>query len=161
MQRREPAPGLVESLRKLKMRHPDFCLGADIITGFPGETEGDFEDTVEWIKSVPVNYLHVFPYSERIGTKAVELTTSVPLCERLRRAAVLRDLSGKLRETFIRNSIDSLQDLVLIKNTVINEALASNYLRITLHLNYSAPAQRFNLNLSDSAIAAIHMQNSQ
>jgi threonylcarbamoyladenosine tRNA methylthiotransferase MtaB len=158
MQRREPAIGLVAHLREMARRHPDFCLGTDLITGFPGETEEDFEKTVNWIRSVPFSYLHVFPYSERVGTPAMNHTHSLPTRERLHRAAILRQLSGELKDAFIQHCRDSIQDVVLIKNTVNKEVLASNYLRITFQSKFTAPASRFNVNLSDHAVASIHMQ---
>jgi threonylcarbamoyladenosine tRNA methylthiotransferase MtaB len=74
-------------------------VGMDVIAGFPGETEADFERGVEWLRAWPWSRLHVFPYSERAGTPATRLPGSVPVGERMRRARVLRDLSLiRLRE---------------------------------------------------------------
>jgi threonylcarbamoyladenosine tRNA methylthiotransferase MtaB len=79
---------------------PDPGLGADIIAGFPGETETDFEETVSLIRSLPLTYLHVFPFSLRPGTPAAAMDSQVPVRERDRRAGVLRDLGREKTRTF-------------------------------------------------------------
>jgi threonylcarbamoyladenosine tRNA methylthiotransferase MtaB len=76
-------------------RMPDCCIGADVIVGFPGETESDFSETLELIESLPLSYLHVFTYSERDNTLAAEMGDVVPIPERKRRNAILRRLSQR------------------------------------------------------------------
>jgi tRNA A37 methylthiotransferase MiaB len=58
---------------------PDCAVGADVMTGFPGETEAEFEESRRFIESLPFTYLHVFTYSERPGTPAAESTEQVPM----------------------------------------------------------------------------------
>ncbi len=57
---------------------PDLCWGADVLAGFPGETEEDFRQTYELLESLPIAYLHVFPFSAREGTAAALLSNRVP-----------------------------------------------------------------------------------
>ncbi len=81
---------------------PDAAIGADVIVGFPGETEDRFLDTARFLEDLPVAYLHAFTYSERPGTTAVEESGEdpVPRAERSRRNRVLRILSGRKRAEF-------------------------------------------------------------
>jgi threonylcarbamoyladenosine tRNA methylthiotransferase MtaB len=165
MQRSEPSGGLIEYLRDLTRRDPSVCLGADVIAGFPGETESDFQESLEWIQSIPLSYLHVFPYSERVGTKAASLDGNVSIRERLRRSALLRRLSAELKERFIRSNRDVIQDVIFIGtgNASKIEGLSSNYLRIIFHKTvYPKPIdkkdRRFVLSLRDGCILSIHIQ---
>jgi threonylcarbamoyladenosine tRNA methylthiotransferase MtaB len=87
---------------------PDLCLGLDVIVGFPGEGDADFEQTASLLQEVPFAYLHVFPFSPRRGTRAWGLPNRVPppvVAERSRR---LRALSKKKREAFERNHLGSV-----------------------------------------------------
>ncbi len=102
-------PYRVEAFRRLveelARSVPGICLGFDVIVGFPGESEEDFRDTVELLESLPVAYLHVFPFSPRRGTRAYTMGGRVPEAEVGRRARVLRDLSARKREAFWRGQI--------------------------------------------------------
>jgi threonylcarbamoyladenosine tRNA methylthiotransferase MtaB len=78
----------------------DLALGADIITGFPGETEEDFEATRAFLERHAFSNLHVFPYSERPGTPAATMDGALPRAVRLARARELTELGHRQRETF-------------------------------------------------------------
>jgi threonylcarbamoyladenosine tRNA methylthiotransferase MtaB len=80
-------------------------LGADVIAGFPGEREQDFDETVALIGSLPLTYLHVFPYSPRPGTRAAALPDQVPAAERDRRAGVLRALGREKSAAFLARQV--------------------------------------------------------
>lgn len=82
----------VEWIRKVM---PYACIGVDVITGFPGESEADFKETVEFVRELPVDYLHVFTYSERANTPAISFSDSVPMHIRRERNAVLREISER------------------------------------------------------------------
>ena len=79
--------GIKQRLQKLilniKKRNPSVCIGADVIVGFPGEEESDFNETVDFIKSLPLSYL-CFSYSERDNTVAKELEKNVPIKRKFR-----------------------------------------------------------------------------
>lgn len=79
---------------------PEAAIGVDVIVGFPGETEAHFLDTYTFINDLPISYLHVFTYSERPNTEAVEMDGVVPIPERKRRNKMLRGVSAKKRRAF-------------------------------------------------------------
>jgi len=87
----------VKQIRKLI---PHACIGADIITGHPGETDALFQESFDFIDSLDVSYLHVFTYSERPGTHALTLKPVIPVHERKKRTHKLRRLSEKKRFSF-------------------------------------------------------------
>jgi threonylcarbamoyladenosine tRNA methylthiotransferase MtaB len=80
---------------KIKSSMPHGCIGVDVIVGFPGETEKDFLETYDFLNQLDISYLHVFTYSERLNTDAVEMEGTVPIQERKRRNKMLRILSEK------------------------------------------------------------------
>lgn len=82
-------------VEKIKSLMPHACIGADVITGFPGETENDFLETYNFLNELDVSYLHVFTYSERDNTLAAEMKDTVPMHERKKRTNMLRILSTK------------------------------------------------------------------
>ncbi len=81
---------------------PDIQTGADVIAGFPGEKQDDFEETVRFLRDVPVDYLHVFPYSARRGTESAGWPDDVPAAEKKERVARLLALDASMREAFLR-----------------------------------------------------------
>jgi threonylcarbamoyladenosine tRNA methylthiotransferase MtaB len=76
---------------------PNLCLGTDLMTGFPGETEEDFQETCETFLTFPFSYCHVFTYSEREGTAAARSDAHIPMQERRKRSSYLRSLSSSKR----------------------------------------------------------------
>ncbi|OIQ51174.1 Threonylcarbamoyladenosine tRNA methylthiotransferase MtaB [Pseudodesulfovibrio hydrargyri] len=96
----------VEFMERLKAHWPVMGLGADLITGFPGETEAQFKRTVELCRALPLTYGHVFPYSERPGTRAVDLPDAVDVPVRKERAARLRKLVGRRKTAFLKRLLD-------------------------------------------------------
>jgi len=93
----------VEKLELLKELFPYATFGADVIVGFPGETEEDFAQTFEVVEKSPLNWLHVFPYSQRPGTPAEKMKDKVPGRERKHRSNLLRRLIDKKRMDFYHN----------------------------------------------------------
>ncbi len=87
-------------VERLARTLPDPGLGADVIAGFPGESEADFEESVSLIRSLPLTYLHVFPFSPRPGTRAAAMENQVPAAERDRRAGILRGLGREKAAAF-------------------------------------------------------------
>mgnify|MGYP002266871248 CR=1 FL=1 len=84
---------------------PFACIAADVITGFPEESEDEFNETFEFLKSLPISYLHVFSYSERPNTEAVLLNGVVPKNIRQKRSKMLRGLSVKKRRAFYESQL--------------------------------------------------------
>jgi threonylcarbamoyladenosine tRNA methylthiotransferase MtaB len=93
MRRRYKRELYAERILKIRSLMPNACIGADVIVGFPGETEDDFMDTYNFISSLDVSYLHVFTYSERDNTEAVQFRPVIRVEERRKRNKVLRNLS--------------------------------------------------------------------
>jgi threonylcarbamoyladenosine tRNA methylthiotransferase MtaB len=89
-----------DRVNTIKSYMPDCCIGADVIVGFPGETHEDFMETYSFIQSLDVSYLHVFTYSERENTEAIQMGNQVPVSERKRRNKMLRILSAKKLRAF-------------------------------------------------------------
>ncbi|MEE1190677.1 MAG: radical SAM protein, partial [Bacteroidales bacterium] len=83
---------------------PRAFIAADVIVGFPGETEEDFEDTKAFIEQLPLAALHVFTYSERPGTPAASMQGSVPISERHRRSEELQKISDQKKQEFYLNN---------------------------------------------------------
>ncbi len=87
-------------IERIKSLMPDSCIGADVIVGFPGETQGKFEETYHFLHALDVSYLHVFTYSERQNTTAVRMSEVVPVAERQKRSKMLHLLSSKKKHHF-------------------------------------------------------------
>lgn len=81
------------------------AIGADVIVGFPDETDDDFEETRLFIENLNLSYLHVFPYSERPGTKSVDLPNKIKPADAERRCKILLDLSARLRKNFYLQNV--------------------------------------------------------
>jgi threonylcarbamoyladenosine tRNA methylthiotransferase MtaB len=132
MQRRYTTPEYEELIYKVKNRIPDSGIGVDVIVGFPGESEEDFIHTHNFLRDLPVSYLHVFTYSERPDTKAISLPGVVDFQERKRRNNILRILSDKKRRGFYSEMFGTEQN-VLFENADHNgfmQGFTSNYIRI-------------------------------
>lgn len=100
MKRRYQRELYQERVEAILARHPDACIGVDVIVGFPGETEDHFLDTYQFLQHLPIGYLHVFTYSERPGTEAIDLPGVVPPVERKARNHRLRLLSAQKQKAF-------------------------------------------------------------
>ncbi len=93
-------------VHKIKELMPHACIGVDVIVGFPSESEEDFMDTYQFLNELPISYLHVFTYSERANTKALEIEPVVPMAERKKRSKMLRILSDKKRRFFYEEHLN-------------------------------------------------------
>jgi threonylcarbamoyladenosine tRNA methylthiotransferase MtaB len=117
-------------LENLRLRSPDAALGADIIAGFPGESDEDFEQTRDFLGRAPLDYFHVFPYSPREGTGAARMG---PVGEKtkMKRAVALRELSGEKNLDFRRRFVGrELESVVIAKKGREAEVLTENYIRV-------------------------------
>ncbi len=95
MRRRYLRELYAERVATIKMLMPHCCIGVDVIVGFPGESDEDFLNTYNFLNESPVSYLHVFTYSERDNTDAIQLKGVVPIAVRKKRNKMLRILSAK------------------------------------------------------------------
>lgn len=113
------------------LKVPGLCLGADVITGFPGETDGTFQKCRDFISKLPFGLLHVFPYSVRPGTLAATFKDKVPAALSNRRAAELIALGEQKAAAFAASQIGkSLQ--ILTEDETPSAGWSDNYLHVTL-----------------------------
>ena len=119
-----------DRIAKARALMPDCAVGADVMTGFPGETEEEFEESRAFIESLPFTYLHVFTYSERPGTPAAESPDQVPMEIRKRRTHILRELGARKNLEFRRAMMGRTLSAVTIEDG--RTALSNNYLKISL-----------------------------
>ncbi|MDD9139321.1 MAG: tRNA (N(6)-L-threonylcarbamoyladenosine(37)-C(2))-methylthiotransferase MtaB [Candidatus Cardinium sp.] len=134
MRRRYTTQLYQERIETIIKEIPTCCIGVDVIVGFPGETEADFLDSYHLLNSLPIAYLHVFPYSERAQTKAATMAASVPFAERARRAHMLRILSEKKLRYFYSQHLGQ-QARVLFEQAEAEEPIegfTENYIRVQL-----------------------------
>jgi threonylcarbamoyladenosine tRNA methylthiotransferase MtaB len=117
----------------IKTLMPHCCIGVDVIVGFPGETDADFNETVEFLTGLDISYLHVFTYSERANTFALELGPVVPITVRHERNKILRNLGYQKMQYFTSLHIGETRK-VLFENANKNgilEGYTDNYIKIT------------------------------
>lgn len=130
----------VEFMQRMKAVWPVAGLGADLIAGFPGETEAHFEETLELCRELPLTYGHVFPYSERPGTKALELADSVDVPVRKERAARLRSLINGKKTAFL-DKLLTVESLNVLQQDDSGRGVSEYYAacRFTKTLDGAAP----------------------
>ena len=118
--------------RVLKARRsmPDAAIGADVMVGFPGETEADFEESRQFIESLPFTYLHVFTYSERPGTPAAEDPAVVRMPVRKERNRILRELADEKNRAFRQSMVGRTLSAVTLNDP--HSALTANYLKVEM-----------------------------
>jgi threonylcarbamoyladenosine tRNA methylthiotransferase MtaB len=113
MNRNYNRSSLSDLIQELHQRIPEVSIGADVIVGFPGETEEKFQHTCRLIESLPFSYLHVFPFSKRKGTPASKFSQVVDEREIKKRAEVMRRLGRQKRQTFYRQFLHKELDVVV------------------------------------------------
>ena len=121
-----------DRINHVKQVMPNACIGADVIVGFPGETEEEFMETYNFIKSLDLSYLHIFTYSERDNTEAVGLNNVVPSNIRSKRSKLLRALSVQLKRKFYMSQLGTIKNVLFEpenRNGFIY-GFSNNYVRI-------------------------------
>jgi threonylcarbamoyladenosine tRNA methylthiotransferase MtaB len=133
MRRRYKRELYAERVGLIKTLMPHCCIGVDVIVGFPGETEEDFKETFDFLHSLDVSYLHVFTYSERDNTKALEIKPVIPVNIRHERNKILRNLSYMKMQFFTEQHSGQTRKVLFEsheKNGMM-EGYTDNYIRIT------------------------------
>jgi threonylcarbamoyladenosine tRNA methylthiotransferase MtaB len=128
--RRELYAGKVNTIKSLM---PHACIGVDVIVGFPSESETDFSETVDFLHQLDISYLHVFTYSERPGTVALDIQPVVPVTARHERNRILRNLSHQKMQQFTQQYAGKTRKVLFEdynKNGMM-EGYTDNYIRIT------------------------------
>lgn len=123
----------IEYIKKVM---PDACIAADVITGFNGEDDKTFDESVRYISKLPISYLHVFPYSDRPNTAAQKMPERVPVVVRKERATTLHILSNTKRHAFVQSQMGK-ERTVLWEHTLhgdssnpVMQGWTDNYIRI-------------------------------
>jgi threonylcarbamoyladenosine tRNA methylthiotransferase MtaB len=121
----------VEKIRKLM---PDAAIGADVMVGFPGESDELFEESRRFIAQLPFTYLHVFTYSPRPGTPAAQMTEQIPLDVARERNRHLRELAAEKNLAFRRTFLGCHLQVITLKpaQTQSTEALSDNFLKVKI-----------------------------
>ena len=134
MRRRYKRELYAEKVGLIKLLMPHACIGADVIVGFPGELEEDFQESAEFISALDVSYLHVFTYSERDDTHALTINPIVPIQVRNERNKILRNISYQKMQNFTNLHIGETRKVLFEganKNGMM-EGYTDNYIKITV-----------------------------
>ncbi len=126
------AESYARAAEHIAARSPVFALGADIITGFPGETDDDHAATVAMVRALPFTYLHVFPYSARPETAAVRMGAEVPAAVSRGRAAELRMIADEKSTAYQASRAGGVADVVVVGDGERREGLTEDYLSVSL-----------------------------
>ena len=123
-----------ERIEHIKSLIPDACIGADIIVGFPSETDDDFLKSYDFIESLNISYLHVFSYSERQNTKAIKIKNKVSKTKKAERSLAMRELSKELKLSFEKSFVGSTRE-VLFEYQIDNQWFghSDNYLPVRVN----------------------------
>ena len=132
MKRRYNTGLYFEKIKKIKQEIPNVCLGADVIVGFPGEDDNEFNKTLNFIKDLDISYLHVFSYSERENTKAISMDNKVPKNKISERSKMLRILSNKLQRKFYLNYQETEQSVLFEQDNKdgFMHGFTKNYIKV-------------------------------
>ena len=134
---------------KIVKEMPEVCIGADVIVGFPCETDELFNSTLNFIKDLPISYLHVFTYSERENTKAIEMDGIVPKQERSERSKKLRILSEKLQRAHYQKFIGTTQTALMERENKNGFLFGytDNYIKVKIPFNKELVQQKLKIKL--------------
>jgi threonylcarbamoyladenosine tRNA methylthiotransferase MtaB len=123
-----------EKVHKIRAAMPAAGIGADVMVGFPGESEADFEQTQLLIEALPFTYLHVFTYSSRPGTPAAGMRDQVPVQIARERNRILRELAAEKKLAFMRTFVGKTVEAITLNvfDGKSTEALTDNYLKLRL-----------------------------
>ena len=123
-----------ERIEYIKSLIPDASIGADIIVGFPSETDDDFQKSYDFIESLNISYLHVFSYSERQNTKAIKIKNKVSKAKKAERSFTMRELSKELKLSFEQSFVGSTRE-VLFEYQIDNQWFghSDNYLPVRVN----------------------------
>jgi threonylcarbamoyladenosine tRNA methylthiotransferase MtaB len=129
-----------EKIQKIRQAMPRAAIGADVMVGFPGETEVEFAETRRMIEELPFTYLHVFTYSLRPRTPAAELPGQIPVALARQRNGILREIAAGKKSAFLRSLIGTEVEAIALQTggTHFTEALTDNYLKAKIRGRFEA-----------------------
>jgi threonylcarbamoyladenosine tRNA methylthiotransferase MtaB len=154
-----------EKIRKIHEAMPEAAIGADVMTGFPGETDELFEESRSFIERLPFTYLHVFTYSSRPGTPAAAMPDQVPVHVARERNRVLRELAAEKNLAFRQKFVGKTLEVITLHtgDDEWTEALSDNYLKVKLTGSYEANSvMRVGITgLADEGVSAVYSPPNQ
>jgi threonylcarbamoyladenosine tRNA methylthiotransferase MtaB len=133
-----------EKIEKIRAAMPAAAIGADVMVGFPGETDAEFESTRRLIEDLPFTYLHVFTYSARPGTPAAAMPDQVPVHAARERNKILRELAASKKQTFLQSFLGTRLSAITLSAVHMRpegeftEALTDNYQKLYLKGQHQA-----------------------
>ena len=110
-----------EKIEKIRAAMPTAAIGADVMVGFPGETDAEFEETRRMVEDLPFTYLHVFTYSPRPSTPAADMPQQVPIGVARERNRILRDLAAEKKHAFLRSFVGKTLDAITLARGFDNQ----------------------------------------
>jgi len=137
MRRKYQTDLYAQRVGRIKATNADSCIGVDVIVGFPGESDEDFMETVNFLKDLDISYLHVFTYSERANTGAPKLGTKVPMEKRRERSKILHLLSDRKKLAFYQTQVGKIKTVLFEQEE--NEGwlygFSENYVKVKTPFN--------------------------
>ena len=142
-----------ERVARIKEKMPHCCIGVDVIVGFPGETEELFQETYDLLNDLDVSYLHVFSYSERANTEAVEMDGVVDKGVRHQRSKMLRILSAKKKRAFYEKNIGSTRTVLFEHDNKDGyiQGFTENYVKVKVQYDPGLRNQSIKIKLNEFA----------
>jgi threonylcarbamoyladenosine tRNA methylthiotransferase MtaB len=134
MRRRYKRELYADRVARIKTLMPHAAIGADVIVGFPGETDEDFEETRHFLHDLDLSYLHVFTYSERENTRAIDVKPVVPMQIRNERNKILRNLSFQKLQYFTAQHAGQTRKVLFerSRDKTLMEGFTDNYIKVTV-----------------------------
>ncbi|GAB4433069.1 MAG: tRNA (N(6)-L-threonylcarbamoyladenosine(37)-C(2))-methylthiotransferase MtaB [bacterium] len=152
MGRKYRAMDFVDRVKKIRQTFPSAGIGVDVIVGFPGEEEGNFKETENVLKDSPIDYMHIFPYSKREGTKAAEMNGQVTQEDKKDRVKRLKLLDSEKRRSFIERFYNKIVFcLVDKKEGEFYRAITREYLKV--YLKQNPGSEEFSAKVIDKEMA--------
>ena len=133
-----------EKIEKIHAAMPVAAIGADVMVGFPGESDAEFEETRRMVEELPFAYLHVFPYSARPGTPAASLRKQVPASVAGERGRILRELAAHKKTSYMRSFVGTMVEAITLREESgassggMTKALTDNYLKLMVEGRHEA-----------------------
>lgn len=145
-----------DRVERLRAEIPDMCIGADVIVGFPGETDEEFENTVSFLESIPMDYLHVFPYSNRQGTAAASFPDQINGRVSKNRGRLLREFSEKRKMAHYQRHIGQTREAIVLPKPLDGyprSILTDNYIEMGVDLPAEMEGKRTTVTLREDILS--------
>ena len=151
MRRRYDRDLYVDRINSIKSLNSDTCIGVDVMVGFPGESDEDFLETYNFLNDLDISYLHVFTYSERQNTYAIQINEIIPKPVKAERSKTLHALSNKKRRLFYDQFISTKRD-VLFENVRNGKLLGhtDNYIKVEVEKYQNRSNQIHSIKLTEN-----------